>query len=247
MGGASHFDQEQFVSCEDQLPPLHGIYNYACSVSGLVILLLQLLPVYTIVGRHRELLNMDSALYLAALLFLFYLNLHQHLTGYVRVDLDSGGCIHSVFLALWLNNSLGSKCHIPITLARTLAIGGALILLAVCAWEPSQQSSVGNVLNGAALYTVITMGQRSYRIAKNKSNDRSFYYWCGAVVSLLSVQTIVVVEKEYVCETVAARLFHAIVIHALIVSLFSCVFACAIRIIAHEHHSTGIMNGSKKE
>jgi len=242
---SSHFDQQEFVSCEDQLPRLHGIYNYWCSISGVIILLLQLRPVALIMRQH--LLDMDAALYLASLLLLFYLNLHQHATGYVPIDLDTGGCIHSMFLSLWLNNSLRSKSHIPCTLARIVVIGAVSVILATCAWAPSQQSSMTNMLGAPlfALYTIITMGVRSYR-NKEKSQDGRFTWWCGAVISLLLVQASVMLEKTYVCDTVAARLFHATFIHAVIVCLFGCVFACAIRIIASERSSGYILNDLKE-
>lgn len=231
---ASHFDQEEFVSCEDQLPRLNGIFNYACSVSGVIILLMQLRPVAILMRQHREILDMDAILYLASLHLLFYLNLHQHATGHIQVDLDAGGCLHSMFLALWLNNSLRSKAHVPCALARTFVIGAALVVLATCAFAPTQQSLVTNVLDGpAALYTIITMGKRSYR-SRDKSSDGRFLYWCGAVVSLFLTQAVVLVEEAYVCDTVAARLFHATFIHAVIVCLFGNIFACAIRIIASE-------------
>lgn len=233
---SSHFDQEEFVSCEDHLPRLYGLHNYACSVSGLVILLLQLCPVAIMVQRHRQILDGDAILYLASLLFLFYLNLHQHMTGYVQMDLDTGGCLHSIALANWLNNSLRSRAHVPCILARIFAICAAVVVFATCLWEPKQQLAVTNVLNGPfALYTIITMGQRSYR-SKDGVHDSRFLYWCGACLSLPLVQLSVTLEKMYVCDTVAARLFHATFIHFVIVCLFGCVFSCAIILVAHEHN-----------
>ena len=235
-----------FVSCEDQLPQLLGVFNYACSISSIALLLLQLRPVSKMVQQYRPLLDADAMMFLSALILLFYLNLHQHMTGYIQIDVDSGGCLYSMTLSLWLNNSLRSKSHVPCILARRFVIGAAFILLATCIWAPSQQSSVTKMFDPPfAVYTILTMGLRSYK-SKDKMQDWRFVYWCGAFLSFVLVQLFVVLEKTYICDTAAARLFHALVIHATIAFLFECVFACAIRIIACESNAPDTLDEKKE-
>lgn len=236
MSFIRHSDQEHFVSCEDQLPKLHGFHNFACSVSGLIILLLQLYPVVMMMKRYRDMLDMDAVLYLVSLLFLFYLNLQQHLTGYVPIDLDSGGGLHSIFLSLWLNNSLGSKAHVSCNTARFVGYASAVIFIATSMFYPSKQEIVFQVLSPPfALYTIITMGIRSYKYRNDDTRKGAWRKWCRAVVSLLAVQVLVKVEEMFICDnTIVARLFHAVIIHSVIQILFQSVSTCAIEIIAHE-------------
>lgn len=236
MSFIRHSDQEHFVSCEDQLPKLHGFHNFACSVSGLIILLLQLYPVILMMKRYRDMLDMDAVLYLVSLLFLFYLNLQQHVTGYVPIDLDSGGGLHSIFLSLWLNNSLGSKAHVSRNTARFIGYASALIFIATCLFYPSKQEIVFQVLSPPfALYTIITMGMRSYKYRNDDICKGAWKKWCRAVVTLLAVQVLVKVEEMFICDnTMIARLFHAVIIHSVIQILFHSVSICAIETIAYE-------------
>ena len=236
MSFIRHSDQEHFVSCEDQLPKLHGFHNFACSVSGLIILLLQLQPMVLMMKRNRDMLDMDAVLYLVSLLFLFYSNLQQHVTGYVPIDLDSGGGLHSIFLSLWLNNSLGSKAHVSCITARVVGYASALIFIATSIFYPSKQEIVFQVLSPPfALYTIITMGMRSCKYRNDDPCKGAWTKWCRAVVSLLAVQVLVKVEEMFVCDnTMIARLFHAVIIHSVIQMLFQSVSTCAIEIIAYE-------------
>mmetsp|Transcript_16183 Transcript_16183/g.23793 ORF Transcript_16183/g.23793 Transcript_16183/m.23793 type:complete len:247 (+) Transcript_16183:76-816(+) len=236
MSFISHFDQEHFVSCEDQLPKLHGFHNFACSVSGLIILLLQIHPVAMMMKSHRNMLDMDAVLYLVSLVFLFYLNLQQHITGYAPIDLDSGGGLHSIFLSLWLNNSLGSKAHVSCNTARVIGYASAMIFIATSMFYPNKQEIVFQILSPPfALYTIITMGIRSYRYRNDNKRNAAWRKWCTAVAALLAVQLLVKVEEMFICDdTIIARLFHAIIIHAVIQILFQAVSTCAIAIIAYE-------------
>lgn len=208
-------------------------------MTGLFILLMQGYPINMVLKSYKDILDLDAKLYLSALLLLFYLNFHQHVTGYVQIDLDSGGALHSIFLSLWLNNSLGSKAYIPCEVARIIACGLAWILIGVCAIDPNSQVMVCNVINPPfALYTIITMGMRSYRYRNEKTCTGAWQQWCIAVLSFISSHILVNVEKSsFICESGASRLFHAIIIHAVITCLFLSVFNSAIKIIAHERRS----------
>ena len=251
-------EETHFISCEDDLPRYFGVYNYACSVTALLLLLLQ---VQAVNGMRKEypdiILDLDAKLYLVAFLLLFYLNFHQHLTGYIRIDLDSGGVLYILFLSVWLHNSFvgsSSSNHtnnlfIPGRVARIMACGLAMILIGVCIMDPNRQRLVCNVIHPPlALYTVITMGIRSYNYRNEKTCNGAWKQWYLAVISLIAVQISVEIEEDYICNTtVSSRLYHAVVIHGLIHCLFTSVFHCAIQIIAYEHRTFKTIKNPKSK
>ena len=135
-----------------------------------------------------------------------------------------------------MNNSLGSKAHVSRNAARVVGYASALIFIATSMFYPSKQEIVFQVLSPPfALYTIITMGKRSYKYRHDDICKGAWRKWCRAVVSLLVVQVLVKVEEMFICDnTMIARLFHAIIIHAVIQILFQSVSTCAIEIIAYE-------------
>jgi hypothetical protein len=258
-----HFPQELFVSCEDQLPTVAGLHNAASTLSGLAIMMHPVRSYWVaraalppdIVARH------DALCYFAVQFLLFYLNLHQHAAGYVTPDLESGGCLHSIFLAQFLHNHPLRNRALSVsanngasprssyqswTLPQPVVLGvtwaAALRLLYTCIVEPQKQTALaGAMAQPFALYVITTMGSRSYRIMKHRNFYRPFRLWIAACLSLAASQALVVIERNVVCPSTfratggmtvwRSRSFHAVLIHAVIVLLFYSVSECAIELV----------------
>ena len=236
----AHFNQDLFISCEDQLEKIAGWYNFGCAASGLAIMaqpIRAFLVAKSVLG-NGAVQQTDAILYFVAQFLLFYLNLHQHATGYINPDLEVGGCLHSIFLAQWLhNNPLRDVYYQSWTLPKYLV--GALVtatvgsLLWICWFSPDKQTALASAISGPfSLYVITTMGFRSYHLMKQQGRTRSFRLWIGACWSLMAARALVVLEQKYMCHHgILARTFHPILIHADIVLLFYTVSECAIYII----------------
>jgi hypothetical protein len=217
-----HFPQELFVSCEDRLPAVAGLHNAASTLSGLAImahpvrsyLVARAALPPDIAARH------DALCYFAVQLLLFYLNLHQHAAGYVTPDLESGGCLHSIFLAQFLHNhplqrnrapsvsanngasrqSIYRSWTLPQPVVLAVVWAAALRLLYTCILHPQKQTAVASAMaQPFALYVVATMGFRSYHILKHRNYRRPFRLWIAACLSLAASQALVVIERTIVC------------------------------------------------
>jgi hypothetical protein len=221
-----HFPQELFVSCEDLLPAVAGLHNAASALSGLAIMAHPVRSYWLaraalppdIAARH------DALCYFAVQFLLFYLNLHQHAAGYVTPDLESGGCLHSIFLAQFLHNhplrnrpssvsanNGASPCasYRSWTLPQPVVLGvvwaAALRLLYTCIMEPQKQTALASAMaQPFALYVITTMGSRSYQIMKHRNFYRPFRLWIAACLSLAASQALVVVERTIVCPSSAS-------------------------------------------
>lgn len=246
-----HFDQQLFVSCEDQLASIAGLHNFACTVSGAVILAQPIRAFRVAKSLLGDALSADAMFYLAAKFLLFYLNLHQHATGYANPDLESGGCLHSIFLSNWMvNNPLQDATYsswtLPQPLVRGIVGSAAGLLLATCWLAPEQQTALAGALSGPfSLYVIATMGSRSWHLKKARGDSRCFKLWVGACLGLIAAQVLVVLEEKFVCRgpVALARTFHPILTHAVIVLLFFCVSECAIALV---HESQTSLNKASK-
>mmetsp|Transcript_22427 Transcript_22427/g.66487 ORF Transcript_22427/g.66487 Transcript_22427/m.66487 type:complete len:262 (-) Transcript_22427:126-911(-) len=242
-----------FTSCEDHLGQVAGLYNAACSATGVVIMALPLRTIWaarTVLGAST--LDLEALLYQGAQFLLFYLNLHQHATGNVAVDLDSGGALHSIFLFQWLHNNplqvkrikenghpvsilmALSNWRAPKFLTSVITWSTAAVVLGTCFLAPEKQLMVASFSGSVVgLYPPIVMGLRSFYIKTHGGSSRHFRLWAGACLSLMAVQWAVVLEEKYVCQSslVMARYFHSVVVHSLILSLFYCVSECAIGLV----------------
>jgi hypothetical protein len=224
-GSSAHFRQDVFISCEDQIHKLGGLHNFACSLTGLVIMAH---PVRSYL-RARSVLpravvsRSDAVLYFAAQFLLFYQNLHQHATGYVNPDLEAAGALHSILLAQWLFNTaisrssssndndngkndqppkreaLSSQRRLALLAAAVVAWGAVLRLAVACWREPDEQTPLAAALGQPfALYVVGTMGYRSYRLLRRRRR-RPFALWVLACGALAASRACVVIEQRYVC------------------------------------------------
>ena len=242
----AHFNQDLFISCEDQLAKIAGFHNFGCAASGLAIMaqpIRAFLVAKSVLG-NGAVEKTDAILYFFAQFLLFYLNLHQHATGYINPDLEVGGCLHSIFLAQWVhNNPLRDIYYQSWTLPKYLV--GSLVtatvgsLLWTCWFSPEKQTALASAISGPfSLYVITTMGFRSYHLKKQQSRSRSFLLWIGACLSLIAARALVVLEQKYMCHGILlSRTFHPILIHAVIVLLFYTVSECAIEVIHGSQHA----------
>jgi hypothetical protein len=217
-----HFPQELFISCEDRLPVVSGLHNAVSALSGLAIMAhpVQSYLVARATLPSQVVASHDAALYFAAQFLLFYLNLHQHARGYVTLDLESGGSLHSIFLAQFLHNHplpsgavSAAKSHedsshtsysrswtLPKPLVAVVTWAAALRLLCACIVEPQRQTALASAVGKPfALYVISTMGSRSYRILRRRNVRRPFRLWIAACLSLVASQALVVFERNVVC------------------------------------------------
>jgi len=196
--------------------------------------------------RIWDALQADAVFYLAVQFLIFYVNLHQHATGYANPDLESGGCLHSIFLSKWLqNNPLQDDTYnswtIPKPLASVLVWSATCLLLGTCLVAPEKQTALASAIGGPfSLYAIATMGSRSYHLKKVRGNVRCFTLWAAACLSLIASQALVVLEEKFICSgpVALARTFHSVLTHALIVCLFYCVSESAIDLVKETQKSS---------
>jgi hypothetical protein len=251
-----HF--ELFVSCEDQLPKVLGqVHNVACTVTGIVLMGLPyrtaLLawtktppssPSSSPYGTTRP----DVVAYLAALTFLFYINLHQHVAGSFVWDLDVGGALHSIFLSLMVYEHCKEILHqqvfllrslptLPTAVTRALAAVAALVELAtpfVFSKNRSKGREIASMIGNVAALTVVPfMGYLSW-LYRQVDQKRSFFMFLLACVALKGAEQIVQIEASLICDMKPVwipRLFHSIITHAEIWLLFYAVTECAFSVI----------------
>ena len=102
-----------FVSCEDEMPRLHGVHNFACTVTAVLILLvpLRICQQVLMCSDKQPVVVAEKLAYAASLVLLFWGNLVEHAVAYVGPpSLDACGAIFHLALfamtyrGLWLQS-----------------------------------------------------------------------------------------------------------------------------------------------
>mmetsp|Transcript_16952 Transcript_16952/g.26269 ORF Transcript_16952/g.26269 Transcript_16952/m.26269 type:complete len:271 (-) Transcript_16952:589-1401(-) len=220
-----------FVSCEDSLPPIDGIFNYAATLTSVLMMVCPIHFLYRSINS-RDKLGTEAMLYSIALTYLFSMNLYGHATGYIGPPcMDTCGCLMNLMLStlvyreMWErrvnnNSKTGPKKHyvdsVLLKLKPTIftMIISCISMFMYCAGFISikLEETVTNIISPpAGIFVVYTMGRLSYEDYKGidgskqkKQNGRysTWSLWKGAFVSTPLVVISVELEPS-VCEPIS--------------------------------------------
>ena len=253
----SSYDHQQFVSCEDDMPPKLGLFNGFCTVTSIMIMLV---PIHFL-QRATKIVLFDGQTDRVELLFmsismtaLFFFNLFQHATGYIGPPcIDTFGCVNNLMLStvlykVWYNKFNGrgiiqmKRIPVPrnftivmISLSFALLVGGFFKV-------KFEQIATKSISVPIGAYVVLTMGKLSWNYSKNESEPgywSPLNLWKSACIFAVLVVIFVELERS-LCHLGSefSRLYHSIFLHIIISIMFWCISECAFRLAEIEEEVT---------
>ena len=225
-----------FVSCEDALPPIAGLFN---SVATLTSVPLLAVPLHALMLARRLDAKKDPMLvslltcFLVTLTCLFCTNLMQHAVGglfSLRAH-EAMSAVQALFNAATLNalRRRSGYRSVPDEKGLAIALGGTVAVVHTALMHPATylEPLCGIVQLLTAPLIVGTMGVFSWRDAK------AWRLFVRSCIGLVLVPLVVGVEK-HVCELGGpwlARGYHAVADHSAIWCLFGGVGQNAVHLV----------------
>ena len=219
-----------FVSCEDALPPVLGIFNFYASLTSVPIMLVPLLPLKHSIASSRW---PPLLAWLVALTVTFLANLHMHVRGPTNAGTTLGnqlifGVALQAVLSAHMINALrlrsGLTAAPPMAALVACATGAALVLGAFLrpAWQEPVSAAV-DLLTGP--YIVGTMGYMS------RGDAYAWPLFLRACAGLVLAQVVVAAEPRACQLATIAPFYHATLCHAAICLLFGSVAWLAVHLV----------------
>ena len=211
-----------FVSCEDALPPVLGVFNFYASLTSVPIMLVPLLPLKHSIASSRW---PPLLAWLVALTVTFLANLHLHVRGPTNTGTALGnqlvfGVQLQGVLSAHMINALRLRSGLtaaPPKAALFACATGAALVLGVFLWPAWQEPVTAAVDLLLSPYIVWTMGYMS------RGDAYAWPLFLRACAGLILSPSLVAVEPR-ACEIATiAPFYHAALDHAAICLLFSSV------------------------
>ena len=257
MATASY--ERDFVSCEDDLTQIAGVFNFACTITGMLIMAVpfRLWNIYH-QNHHRHttpalIISTNKNVYYKIteeqifILFLgltFALNVTEHATGFLGPPcIEMFGTASNLWLAVLL-------CRVQ-QYPKIEWIRGVAVFLTILSFSIGFVSipceillfhCISPVVN---IYVVSTMGYLCY----HESSTTAREHYIQAVIAFLIFGVSLPIEsswcnlwenldESYSFADVAARMYHSVFLHALVPYLLHNVTMCALALSSNETASS---------
>ena len=219
-----------FVSCEDALPPVLGLFNFYASLTSVPIMLVPLLPLKHSIASSRW---PPLLAWLVALTVTFLANLHMHILGPTNAgqalgnQLAMGVALESV-LSWHMINALRLRSGLmaaPPRTALTACAGGVALVLGSFVWPAWQEpvSAAVDLLTGP--YIIGTMGYLS------RGDAHAWPLFLRAIVGLVVTSSLVAAEPHACQLAMIGPYYHATLCHASVCLLFGSVAWLAVHLV----------------
>lgn len=200
--------EEQFVSCEDSRDEILGLFNFWCTVSGVILLIIPFLVIRR-VGSSGQ-CSASLACWAFAFLILFLQNIYQHAIGPPPLDSDTVSSYHAITLSLvLLRNRSGRALPLKAFAVAFLCVAvHCVVVMRWPAWQPVANGIVVLLTNPAIVYEF-------YRQSRVSLQARTLFK--RSFLGLLCAQVFVGSER-WLCEVAPfPQLQHAVIGHGVIV------------------------------
>lgn len=220
-----------FISCEDELPHLFGVFNPAASTTALYMMVMPISLVYRSMIQEASATVLSLKIQTVALLALFCGNLYIHMNGgrHIFDRMHSYYVFSSAYTIL--NHVVRRKPFSDIPLILLLVFWACfqvhLIRTSDGNWQEEEQyyKPLEGICN---LFIVASMGYKSWNVPALKS------WWLTCVGALVAVGCTVGMEP-HICRAprTLARLYHTLIDHGVVTFLFYQVVGLHFALIRH--------------
>jgi hypothetical protein len=244
--------ERPFVTCEDDMPNLGGLYNAFCAISSVPLMAAPILPLYRSMQRK---LPFPATVQMVCMTGLFLSNLQHHTTYnnvfFVRISSYYNlASAYSMLTCVALPMLMGASKKKTPRFDLWRRDGPLLLILAVWATIQYSLSLRGSLelelqvyerVDGmCALVTIVVIGSAAKKISRTGAAPDQATLWndfCWALVAFV-VLNIAVPFEQVLCGLqggvaiwLLKRTFHAVVLHALVALVFSSSANLSIRLI----------------
>lgn len=180
-----------FVSCEDDMVKVYGIFNFACTSTSFIILALPIRYLRRCYSRSyqsgKSRIILEQKIYSVTLSALFVFNLYEHMTGYTgppsiqAFGIVNNTVLSSILYRIWHSRNLKSKRDVlnlsmpsPVVVTTLFVILSIFFLciglVADMDWENHILQIVSIPIN---IYVIFTMGRLSWSYDRgNAQHDK---------------------------------------------------------------------------
>ena len=230
-----------FVTCEDEMPDLFGIYNAFCAATSIPIMAV---PIFPLIHSFQKRLPFPLLVLLFSLLLLFVGNLQQHTMIhnklFIRVNIWYNfataycmvSCVSLPLMTTCKQTRSGATQFLSSSRDYLLLICLAVLGMVqkhILESAPDLQAELDIYEKIDGLLSLITVGVAGYASYQLNSPQNKFLRNFGfTFIALICTQTSTYVEEFIICDYDASMNigwwlkhgFHAIVGHAVIAVLF---------------------------